>query len=63
MEKQGKMSDDQIDQSMQMFERNFMVFSAGAALFMYLILGAIGSLIGAALTKKQTRSPFDQQTL
>ena len=52
MEKQGKMSDDQIDQSMQMFERNFMVFSAGAALFMYLILGAIGSLIGAALTKK-----------
>lgn len=63
MEKQGKMSDDQIDQSMQMFERNFMVFSAGAALFMYLILGAIGSLIGAALTKKQPRSPFDQQTL
>lgn len=63
MEKQGKMSDDQIDQSMQMFERNFMLFSAGAALFMYLVLGAIGSLIGAAITKKQPRSPFDQQAI
>ena len=63
MEKNGKMTDDQIDQGMQMFERNFILFSAGGVLFMYLILGAIGSLIGAALTKKQPRSPFDQQTI
>ncbi len=63
MEKQGKMSDDQIDQGMQMFEKNFILFSSGGALFMYLILGCIASLIGAGITKKQPRNPFDQQTL
>lgn len=63
MEKQGKMSDEQIDQGMQMFEKNFMLFSAGGVLFMYLLFGAIGSLIGAAVTKKQPRSPFDQHSL
>jgi hypothetical protein len=63
MEKQGKMTDDQIDQGLEMFEKNFILFSAGGALFMYLILGAIGSLIGAAITKKQPRNPFDQQTI
>ena len=63
MENQGKMTDDQIDQGMEMFENNFILFSAGGALFMYLVLGAIGSLIGAAITKKQPRSPFEQQPL
>ena len=63
MEKNDKMTDDQIDQGMQMFERNFILFSTGGVLFMYLILGAIGSLIGAAITKKQHHSPFDQQTI
>ena len=63
MEKQGKMTDDQIDQGIEMFERNFILFSAGGALFMCLILGAIGSLIGAAITKKQPRNPFDQQAI
>lgn len=63
MEKQGKMTDDQIDQGLEMFEKNFILFSAGGALFMYLILGAIGSLIGAAITKKQPRNPFDQQAI
>lgn len=63
MEKQGKMTDDQIDQGLEMFEKNFILFSAGGALFMYLILGAVGSLIGAAITKKQPRNPFDQQDI
>jgi formate hydrogenlyase subunit 3/multisubunit Na+/H+ antiporter MnhD subunit len=63
MEQQGKMTDDQIDQGLEMFEKNFILFSAGGALFMYLLLGAIASLIGAAITKKQPRSPFEQQPL
>jgi len=63
MEKQDNMTDDQIDQGMEMFERNFILFTGGGALFMYLVLGAIGSLIGAAITKKQPRSPFDQQSI
>ena len=57
------MMDDQIDQGLAMFERNFILFTGGGALFMYLVLGAIGSLIGAAITKKQPRSPFDQQSI
>jgi hypothetical protein len=28
---------------------------------MYLVMGAIGSLIGAAITKKEPKTPFDQQ--
>lgn len=58
MEKQGKMSDDQIDQAVEMFNRNFILFTGGGALFMYLLLGAIGSLLGAATTKKRPQNPF-----
>ena len=41
MEKQGKMTDDQIDQAMGMFERNFILFTGGGALFMYLLLALL----------------------
>lgn len=58
MEKQGKMSDDQMDKAVQMFDRNFILFTGGGALFMYLLLGAIGSLLGAATTKKRPQNPF-----
>jgi formate hydrogenlyase subunit 3/multisubunit Na+/H+ antiporter MnhD subunit len=63
MEQQGTMSDDQIDDFMEKFQNSFLLISAGGVLFMYLVLGAIGSLIGAAITKKQPRSPFEQQPL
>ena len=58
MEKQGKMSDEQIDQAVGMFDSNFILFTGGGALFMYLLLGAIGSLLGAATTKKRPQNPF-----
>ena len=63
MEKQGKMSDEQIDDFLEKFKNNFLLISAGGVLFMYLVVGAISSLIGAAITKKQPRSPFDQQSI
>jgi hypothetical protein len=63
MEQQGKMTDEQIDDAVGMFDRNFILFTGGGALFMYLILGAIGSLIGAAITKKRPQSPFEQQSI
>jgi hypothetical protein len=62
MEDQGKMTDDQVDSAVAMFDKNFILFTAGGALFMYLILGLIGSLIGAAVTKKNPQTPFDQST-
>lgn len=63
MEQQGKMTDEQIDEAMGMVNRNFIIFTGGGVLFMYLILGAIGSLIGAAITKKRPQTPFDQQSI
>ena len=60
MEDGGKMSDDQIEQAIAMFSKSFLLFTVGGALFMYLILGAIGSLIGAGITKKNPANPLDQ---
>ena len=60
MEDQGKMDDDKIDQAVQWFSRNFMLVIIGGALFMYLLFGAIASLIGAAITKKNPVNPLQQ---
>jgi amino acid transporter len=60
IEERDQISDEQIDQTLSMMSKNFILFAAGGALFMYLILGAIGSLIGAAITKKQPHNPLDQ---
>jgi heme/copper-type cytochrome/quinol oxidase subunit 2 len=61
LEDQGKINDDQIDSILGTMERNFVLVTAGGALLNYLILGLIGSLIGAAVTKKQPQNPFEQQ--
>lgn len=63
MEKQGNMGDEQIDKAVEMVDRNFILFTGGGILFMYLILGAIGSLLGAAVTKKRPQNPFEQQSI
>ena len=60
MEENGKMTDDQIDQFIAGFSKNFLLFTAGGGLFMYLIFGAIGSLIGAAVAKKEPVNPMNQ---
>jgi len=60
MEDQGKLNDDKIDQTVKMFSKNFILFVVGGALFMYLLFGVIASLIGAAITKKNPVSPFQQ---
>lgn len=52
MEKQGNTSDSQMDQAMQLMEKYFWVFAIGGSLLGNLVIGAIGSLIGAAITKK-----------
>jgi len=61
MVKKG-MSQDQIDKGMQMVNKFFMVFMIGGAIVMYAFLGAIASLIGAAIAKKnpQAGNPFQQ---
>ncbi|MER3497636.1 MAG: hypothetical protein C4308_02830 [Chitinophagaceae bacterium] len=52
--------ENQIEQAMNLWKRMFWVFTIGGILIAYAILGAIGSLIGAAITKKKPVNPLDQ---
>ena len=63
MEKMGKYSQDEIDQSMQLARKMFWVSTVGVIMLGYAIIGAIGSLIGAAVTKKQPINPNNQLNL
>jgi hypothetical protein len=60
LEDRGKMTDSQINDAMDTMKRMFWVFAIGGILVVYAIVGAIGSLIGAAVTKKNPATPFDQ---
>lgn len=45
-------SEEQVDQAIEMTKKFFTVFVVGGALFIYLFFGAIFSLLGAAIAKK-----------
>ncbi|MEO6288612.1 MAG: DUF4199 domain-containing protein [Ginsengibacter sp.] len=49
----GKMSSEQITQAMTITRKFFMVFAIGGTLLGLLIFGALASLVGAAITKKE----------
>ncbi len=55
MEEKGNLSQEQINQGMDITKRFFMVFIIAGTLLGYLIFGAIASLIGAGITKKNPR--------
>ena len=61
MEEQGKMSDEQIEQAISIGKRFFLPIAIGSILFFYALIGAVSSLIGAAITKKKPVTPFDSQ--
>lgn len=63
MEKQGKMSDDEIDNAVNMLDKYYWALAIGGTLLLYVIIGAIGSLIGAAVTRKRPKTPFDQLSI
>src|SRR4051812_32841754 len=60
---EGKnMSDDQIDQALAFTRKFFIPLTAGGILLSFLIMGVIGALIGAAVSKKNPQQgPFVQQ--
>lgn len=60
---EGKnMSDDQIDKALSITKKFFIPFAIGGILLSYLIIGAIGAIIGAAVSKKNPQQgPFVQQ--
>lgn len=59
MEKQNK-SDEEIEEGIKMIEKFVWLGIIGGTILIYIILGAIGSLIGAAITKKRPYNPLEQ---
>jgi hypothetical protein len=60
MEERGNLTDEQIDQGLQIAKKFFWVGLIGGTLVVFAIVGALGSLIGAAVTKKKPVNPLDQ---
>lgn len=62
MEKNPKMTDEMIEQAMTMTKKLFLPFAIAGAILGTGIMGAIGSLIGAGVAKKNPVDPFKQDT-
>ncbi|HZI01664.1 MAG TPA: DUF4199 domain-containing protein [Flavisolibacter sp.] len=60
MEENPKVSESDVDKAIDIARRFFWVGLVGGTMLLYIILGAIGSLIGAAVTKKRPHNPIDQ---
>ena len=60
MEQNGKLSESDIDRGVEMARKFFWVGVVGGSIIFLIIVGAIGSLIGAAVTKKRPHNPLEQ---
>lgn len=60
METQKGASEEQMEKGMQIMEKYFWPIAIGGTTLAFVIIGAIGSLIGAAVTKKRPQNPFEQ---
>jgi len=61
MEKKGDLTDEQITQGIEMGKKFFLPFAIGGIILMFGIIGAIGSLIGAGVAKKNPNyNPLEQ---
>lgn len=63
MEKNPKMTDEIIEQAISMTRKFFIPFAVGGVLIGTGFMGAIGSLIGAGVAKKNPVDPFKQDTI
>lgn len=54
---QGAASEKEIENMMEMAGKHFWVLLIGTSVFLFAFIGAIASLIGAALTKKLPKNP------
>ena len=59
----GKRSDLEIEEDVTMMKKFYWVGLVGGTLLFFLIFGAITSLIGAAITKKNKINPVDQLSI
>ncbi len=63
MEETGKVSDSQIDSQLSVMKDHFVLIAVAFTIIGFAILGAIGSLIGAAIAKKKPQDPFGNQVI
>jgi hypothetical protein len=63
LEKQKTVTDSDIDKVMEMTNKYFWVVMIGTSVFFFCLIGAVGSLIGAAVTKKLPKNPFESTSL
>ncbi len=63
MEKNEKFSDEQIEQGIEMVRKFFWVAVIGTSMLGLIIVGCIGSLLGAAITKKRPHNPLEQPSV
>jgi len=52
-------NESQVEQGMAMFEKNYTLFMMIGIIFWYAVIGAVSSLIGAAVAKKNPKAEFD----
>jgi len=60
MGENSKLSESDIDKSVEMARKFFWVGVVGGSMLVFIIIGAIGSLLGAAITKKRPNTSIDQ---
>lgn len=60
---EGKMTSDQAQQNSVMMKKIITVSILAGSIFINALIGAIGSLIGAAITKKNPQDPFANQSI
>lgn len=53
-------TDDAVEKGMDMVSGNFTIITLGGSVFANVVMGTIGSLLGAAITKKKPFDPFTQ---
>ncbi len=62
LEKKPELTDEMIEQALSITKKFFMPFAIGGAIIGTGFMGAIASLIGAGVAKKNPVDPFKQDT-
>ncbi|HNP24023.1 MAG TPA: DUF4199 domain-containing protein [Panacibacter sp.] len=60
MQSQNNLSEEQIDQALEITRKFFVPIVIGSILLMFALIGAIASLVGAGIAKKNPKDPFAQ---
>jgi hypothetical protein len=63
MEESGKLSDEDIDKQIGWIRDHFMMLTVAVTVFVFVVVGLIASVIGAAFAKKNPPNPFVQQPM